>query len=167
MNVLVAFYSLEGNCRALSRVIHGSLENSVMLELRPVNFSIPRSGVFKYLVGGMAALLKEKPELQPFDDVFASADFVIVGSPVWFGRMSSPVRSFLENADWKGKKAAVFAMHRGGKGSAAADMAAIIAGKGGNAVSKVNFKDLRYGKAEDTLEEAAAWAKVVVEEAGK
>lgn len=162
MQILFVYYSFEGNCRALSRAMSGAV-GGIPAELAPVKDDMPRGGFLKYFLGGMRALLKETPEIQPLGVNVAPDSLVVVGGPVWFGRMAPPVRTFLENFDWPGKKAAVFAMHRGGKGSAAKDMAEIVTRKGGTVLSAVNFKDLRKGKAESTLEEAVAWIEALAE----
>ena len=164
MKTLFVHYSLEGNCRALSEAMAGAA-GGTLAELVPVKDDMPRKGFMKYFIGGKRALLKDTEELKPLGVDVAGCDLIIVGGPVWFGRMTPPVRSFLEAVDWQGKKAAVFAMHRGGKGKAVATMAEIIKRKGGVVTASAHFADLRRGKAETTLEEAVAWAETVVEEA--
>ena len=164
MKILFASYSLEGNCRALSEAMSGSTGGTAV-ELVPVDDDIPRTGLGKYFVGGKRALLKKAQEVKALDVDVAAFDMIVVGSPVWFGRMAPPVRAFLESVDWREKKAAVFAMHRGGKGKAAKTMAELIRTKGGVVAASANFLDLRRGKAEKTLEEAVAWAKALTGEA--
>ena len=164
MKTLFATYSLEGNCRALSEAMAGAT-GGMAVELVPVDDDIPRTGLGKYFVGGKRALLKKAQAVKALDVDIAAFDVIVVGSPVWFGRMTPPVRAFLESVDWRGKKAAVFAMHRGGKGKAAKTMAEIITARGGVVVASANFVDLRRDKAEATLEEAVAWAKTAEESA--
>lgn len=165
MTTVVVYYSLEGNCRALSEAIAGAT-GSVLAELKPVGYDMPKSGFMKYFKGGKGALFKDAPELEPLSTAVNEAGLVVVGGPVWFGRISPPVRSFMEKFDWTGKKAAVFAIHRGGKGRAAKDMAAIVNNGGGEALSSVNFVDLRHGNAEATLEEAIAWVETMRDKVG-
>ena len=158
MKTLFVLYSLEGNCRALSEAMAGSM-GGALVDLIPVNDDIPRKGFMKYFLGGKRALFKEKQELKPLTVDVNGYDLIVVGGPVWFGRMTPPVRSFLESVDWQGKQAAVYAMHRGGKGKAARTMAEIIEARGGTVLACTNFLDLRRGKAEATLETAIAWAQ--------
>lgn len=52
------------------------------------------------------------PELKALPD-FSGYDLVLVGSPVWWYTLCSPVVSFLRQADFAGKRTAVFATHMG------------------------------------------------------
>lgn len=164
MGTVFAYYSLEGNCRALAEAMSGAV-GGTLVEIKPVDYAISQTGVMKYFKGGKGALFKETPELERLDVDWDKAKLIVVGGPVWFGRIAPPVRSFLGQTAWAGRKAAVFAMHRGGKGSAARDMADLIAKAGGEVFSTVNFHDLRNDKAEATLDEAVAWAETMVDQA--
>jgi flavodoxin len=43
-------------------------------------------------------------------------DLVLVGGPVWWYTVSTPVMSFLKQADFAGKRVAAFCTHEGGLG---------------------------------------------------
>ncbi len=55
---------------------------------------------------GRFPALKVLPDLSGYDRI-------LVGTPVWWYTLSSPVVSFLRQADFAGKQAAVFATHMG------------------------------------------------------
>lgn len=52
------------------------------------------------------------PELKALPDL-SGYDLILVGTPVWWYTLSSPVVSFLRQADFAGKRTAVFATHMG------------------------------------------------------
>ena len=61
-------------------------------------------------------MMKRKPPLQPCSFDADEYERVILGTPVWAGRMAPPMRSFLDkNREiLRGKKLAVFACSGGG-----------------------------------------------------
>lgn len=52
------------------------------------------------------------PDLKAVPDI-SGYDLVLVGTPVWWYTLSSPVVAFLRQADFAGKRTAVFATHMG------------------------------------------------------
>jgi flavodoxin len=57
----------------------------------------------------LPALKKDPPDMSRYD-------LVLVGSPVWWYTVSTPVMSFLKQADFAGKRVAAFCTHEGGPG---------------------------------------------------
>lgn len=165
MRTLFVFYSFEGNCRALARHMAEATGGDTE-ELLPVVDSMPRDFIGKYWAGGKGSILKETVELKPLEKDPLAYDLVIVGGPVWAWGMPPAVRSFIAGRDWRDRAAAVFSMHRGGPGSVAAGMAALIRADGGTVLGEAAFKDLRRGDPARTKADAAAWAEKIVALAG-
>ena len=46
----------------------------------------------------------------------SSYDLILAGSPVWWYTVSTPVMSFLKQADFAGEKVSAFCTHEGGGG---------------------------------------------------
>ena len=162
MNTLITYYSFEGNCRALATHMAESAPttaNPKLLELRPVEETVPRGTLGKYLVGGKAALFKETTHLQPVGFSLRCFNLIIVGGPVWAWDISPAVRQFLTQTNWHNKWVALFAMHRGGKGRALATMRALVEKRGGVIADTADFTDLRRGSPLDTRQRAADWIK--------
>jgi flavodoxin len=92
MRTLIAFHSRSGNTRrvaqALARRLHADLE-----EIRIVQ---PLDGALGYLMCAIESLAGLAPALRPALHGPAAYDLVLVGTPVWFWNVSSPVRSWLE-----------------------------------------------------------------------
>lgn len=93
-NILCVYYSRTGQTEALMQDLAQKLGGCELVKLAD---GIDRSGIFGWLRSGMDAMARhippvEKPETSlPLSEY----DLVIIGTPVWAGRCSSPVRSFL------------------------------------------------------------------------
>ena len=131
MKVAIVFYSMSENTAFVAGKIRdvmsetlksddektGAAEASVIdvIRISPVK-AYPDSGSGKFLWGGKSAVMKEKPELQPYEFNAEKYDRIIIGTPVWAWTMSPPIRTFIdENREGlKGKKIGVFVCSGGG-----------------------------------------------------
>ena len=95
MKSLVIFYSFEGNTKLMAENIAQTAEADV-LELKPKK-EIQSKGFMKYFWGGKAAMMKEKPELLPFDKNIQDYDLIFIGTPVWAWTYSPPLNSFFSS----------------------------------------------------------------------
>lgn len=112
MRAAVVFYSLEGNVRYAAEKAAKALD-AATVELVPVK-AYPDKGFRKFLWGGKAAAMKDKPELTPYSFNADDYDLVVLCTPVWAGTFTPPLRSFLAENDLSGKKVAVIASSSGG-----------------------------------------------------
>lgn len=93
-NMLCVYYSRTGKTEALMQEIARELGDCEIVKL---DDGINRSGLFGWLRSGMDAMARQipavaRPETKlPLNEY----DLVIVATPVWAGRCSAPVRSFL------------------------------------------------------------------------
>jgi len=89
--ILVTFHSRSGNTRriaqALARRLHADLD-----EIRIVQ---PLKGPLGYAMCAIEAIACLTPALRPAGKDPAAYDLVVIGTPVWFWSLSSPVRSWL------------------------------------------------------------------------
>ncbi len=112
--VLVIFYSLTGNTRSIAEMIREKTGGDVF-EIETVkDYPADYSGIIaeakrELETGELPALKKSPPDM-------SSYDLVLVGSPVWWYTVSTPVMSFLKQADFAGKKVSAFCTHEGGVG---------------------------------------------------
>ncbi len=60
---------------------------------------------------------KRLPALKYPVPSMAAYDTILVGGPVWWYTVATPVMKFLEQADFAGKKTAAFCTHEGGVGT--------------------------------------------------
>ena len=88
--ILVVWYSRGGT----SSKVAMQLAKSLGADLDPIEESGSRAGFGGYVRSALEALAKGLPAIRTKRDPKAY-DLVVVGTPVWVGTMSSPVRSYL------------------------------------------------------------------------
>ena len=91
--ILCVYYSRTGHTEKLVREIAQELK----CECVKLDDGVDRSGLRGWLRSGMQAMARRLPKVKPFKTALPLGvyDLVIIGSPVWAGRCSAPVRSFL------------------------------------------------------------------------
>lgn len=108
---LLVYYSRSGTTRRVALAIAQALEADV----EEIVDETPRSGVLGYLRSIVDATLRRPASLQPPKLKPADYDVVIVGTPVWSARISSPVRTYL-NRHCDGVREVAFFCTCGGRG---------------------------------------------------
>ncbi len=112
--VLVVYYSLTGNTKSIAEMIREKTGGDVF-EIETVrNYPADYSGIIEEAkmeleTGELPALKKGPPDM-------SSYDLILVGSPVWWYTVSTPVMRFLTQADFAGRKVSAFCTHEGGVG---------------------------------------------------
>ena len=93
-DILCIYYSRTGNTRKAMEEIAQALD----AELVEITDGVVRTGTSGWLRSGLDAMRKTTEPLKPFETNRPLKDYrlVIVGTPVWAGRCSSVVRSFLK-----------------------------------------------------------------------
>jgi flavodoxin len=107
---LVVYYSRTGNARFAAETIAAEIGADV----EEVIDQKKRSGALGFIGGGFAARLGKETKIAPTTKSPASYDLIIVGTPVWAGRPSPAITTYLKKNDLSGKKVAVF-FSQGGK----------------------------------------------------
>ena len=94
-DVLCIYYSRTGNTKRVMETIAKEMD----AELLALTDGVERSGLRGWLRSGMDAMRKDCPDVLPFETERKLENYrlVIVGTPVWAGRCSSVIRSFLKN----------------------------------------------------------------------
>lgn len=113
MKAIVVYYSLEGNTKYVADHIKDNL-GADTLRLEPVK-EYPKGNASKYFWGGKSVVFGETPKLSAYEFSAAEYDVVIIGTPVWAGSFTPPIKTFLkENALLK-NKVAFYACNSGGE----------------------------------------------------
>ena len=92
MDTLVIYYSRTGN----TEMVAEELAEALSCPAEKVNDGVKRSGLLGWLRSGRQAAKGAISELEPMEHTPGDFDLVVIGTPVWAGTMSTPVRSFLE-----------------------------------------------------------------------
>lgn len=113
MKTAVVYYSMSGNTRQTAEKIAEKI-GADLIRIEPVR-EYPSKGFRKFLWGGKSAVMGDTPALRPyrFDDGY---ERIVIGTPLWSGVFSPPIRSFIRENQSKltGKRFAAFVCCAGG-----------------------------------------------------
>ena len=114
MKTAIVYYSMGGNTQSVAEEI-AKRTGADLIRLEPVK-AFPDKGFKKFFWGGKSSVMKERPELSPYEFDAEKYDEVVIGTPVWAGSFTPPIRSFVAaNAPaLRDKRLAVFVCFSGG-----------------------------------------------------
>ena len=153
MKTAIVYYSMGGNTAWAAERLAARLD-AALVALTPRR-AYPDQGARKFLRGGRAAVLGETPALEPCGFDAAQFDRVVLGTPLWAGRISPPLRSFLkeQGAALADKSLAAFICSGGGGDAKAFAQLRKLLGRDLTAeLSLIDPKDRPSPENEDRLE---------------
>ena len=103
MKRVFIYYSLSGNGDFVAEYLSKKNIDIRKVEVVKKN-KLSNKMFFRIMIGGFKALINYKDELVNFDDNIDLYDEVIIGSPIWNSRLSSPINSVLDKVNLKNKK---------------------------------------------------------------
>jgi len=112
MNAAVVYFSLEGNTRFAAERIAEELRADLIPLLTVKKY--PANGFGKYFWAGKSASFREAPALEPYRFDADRYDVILLGTPIWAGTFSPPLRTSLRANPMAGRKIAFFASCSGG-----------------------------------------------------
>jgi len=133
--ILLVYYSRTGFTRRVAEEINKRLECDVC-ELQEEH---PRGGIAGYLRSAFEAYTGHLPALRELEYELGKCALLIVGSPIWAGRVCAPVRAFLAHQPLGTGEIAVFVTYGGMGASKVLDSLAALAGKA--AVARLALTD--------------------------
>ena len=101
MKKIFIYYSLSGNGEVVADYLNKKGYSIVKIETIK---RMPKSMFFRILVGGFKASINYKDKLLNFDTDISKYDEVVIGSPIWNSRLSSPINTVLDKLDLSDKK---------------------------------------------------------------
>ena len=119
--VLIIYYSRSGNTREIANQIHERVGGDI-IELQTVE---PYPDEYDAVTKQAKQELNSdyKPALKTKVEKIGSYDVIFVGSPIWWGTIAAPVKTFLSKYDLSGKTIVPFITHGGsGLGRSVADI---------------------------------------------
>lgn len=155
---LVAYFTLTGNTEKAAKIVaEATSADLYQIELEtpyPSEYHAQTELAKKELAAGTL------PPIKPWPENIAEYDVVFVGSPVWWGTMATPVRTFLKSGALKGKTVIPFVTHGGGGADKSfTDTAELCEGCKVNTDGWSGYSRMTFG-----LEK---WAKKILEEVTK
>jgi flavodoxin len=112
---LIVFHSRSGNTRRIAQALARRLD----ADLDEIRIVQPLEGALGYTMCAIEAIACLAPALRPAGKDPAAYDLVVIGTPVWFWSLSSPVRSWLERHPL-GKQRVAFFCTMGSSGASRA-----------------------------------------------
>ena len=101
---LILYYSLTGNTKASCEALQEALRADIV-EIKDLVDRSGRWGFFKTAIGsllGMHTKIEpENPDLSPYPNI-------ILGSPIWTGKLSMAIRTLIDKNRFDGKKVIIF-----------------------------------------------------------
>lgn len=96
MKKIFIYYSLSGNGDVVATYL-----KTKNIDVRKVIIKdkMPKSYIGQILKGGFLAGINYKMELDNFDNNTDNYDEIIIGSPIWNGRLACPINTVLDSID--------------------------------------------------------------------
>ena len=104
MKTLVVFYSRTGNTKRIA----GSIGQSLDCDIEEIVDTEKRGGIIGYIKSGYEASRGRLSKIKDPENDASQYDLVIIGTPVWAGKMSVPVRTYITQNHSKFNKIAFF-----------------------------------------------------------
>jgi len=141
MRTLVVFYSRKGHTAELAEQIAKELgaETEVIIDKKK------RGGLFGWLSAGKESMKDISANIDETKRDPAGYELVVVGTPIWAGRISTPARAYLRRYAGKFPDVAFFISCAGDNKGMFEDMAS-LAGKAPKATLFVPNKEQKSGR---------------------
>lgn len=136
--ILVVDYSRTGNTHKVGAAIAKACD----ADLEEIRDSRPRRGLWGWIRSAREAMRAMPAEIRPTKRDPASYDLVVVGSPVWTGHVSSPMRSYLTQRRGSFARLALFVTEGGSGGPRALAEMASLAGRQAAATMELRAREL-------------------------
>ncbi len=105
MKTLIVYYSRTG----LTKKIAENMKNKILeSEIEEVESVKNRSGILGYLLSGKEAVKGTLADIKETKFDLNNYDLTILGTPVWGGNISSPIRAYIEKNKDELKNIAIF-----------------------------------------------------------
>ena len=118
MKKLFIYYSKTGNG---DLVAENLAENGYDIRKVTPKHSLPKKFFFMVFFGGFLAGINRKAPLVGYDGDVKDYDEIVVGSPIWCGKLSCPINTVLSETDFTGKKLS-FILYAGGEAPKAEEL---------------------------------------------
>ncbi|MDI3547483.1 MAG: hypothetical protein PWR10_1135 [Halanaerobiales bacterium] len=143
IKTLVIYYSLDGNTEFVARAI-ADKKGADLFRIETIN-DYP-SDFSRYIIGGFQALFKIIVKLKPVKINFDEYEEIFIGTPVWAGSLTPPIRSFLEENPVQGKRVTLFCTYDGNSGWALKQLGKML--RGNDIIKCLDFREPLKNKEE-------------------
>jgi flavodoxin len=156
MKKLVIYYSqANGNTKRIAEMI----SEKTGADIAAIDTVTPYTGSYDEIVNqGQEEVNRGfKPEIKKLDVDLSEYDEIIIGTPTWWYTMAPAVLTFLSNANFAGKRVALFQTHGGWSGHTLKDMKALCNGAEIISEKAIQFDSTGGDHLETSLAEIESW----------
>lgn len=155
MRILVVFYSRTGTTRKVAEAI----ANQLGCEMEEIFDTKKREGFLGYLVSGWDAAREKLTVLKEIKKDPKEYDLVIIGTPVWFFNIATPIRTYIVQNKDRLKDVAFFVTYGGSGGKGVLEKMAQLSGKRPVALLSLREKEVLTGEFLPKIENFVAGLK--------
>ena len=102
--ILIMYYSRTGITKMTCEALQKSLAADI-LEIRDLK---NRSGGWGFFTGAVGSLFGLHTEIEPAHPDLSPYTYIIIASPIWTGKLSTPIRTLIDKNRFEGKKVILF-----------------------------------------------------------
>ncbi|QEN04367.1 flavodoxin [Thiospirochaeta perfilievii] len=155
MTQLIIYYSYEGNTEFMATKMAQSVGADLM-KLKPLNEK-KFTGFMKYVWGGRAAVMRQKPKLGDLSHNIEEYNRIILCTPVWAGTFTPPFNTLLHSYDLKNREIGLFCCNAGGMGKVFTNFKRLLSGS--KIIGELGILDPLKSDREKKVEQAVNWVK--------
>ncbi len=119
MKKIFIYYSFSGNGDTVSNYLKRVGFNSYSIFTYD---PLPKNKILSIIVGGFKASINYKDKIEEFGIDLNKYDKIVIGSPIWNSRLSSPINSLLNKIDLTGKNVTFVLYSGSGKDNKATEL---------------------------------------------
>jgi flavodoxin len=108
-NPLIVYYSRSGK----TRIAVNGLTDKLSCETAEIKSIEDRSGFFGILTCVLDQVLERDAQIEPFKKDVTGYNPIIIATPIWLGKLSSPARTFIKQSGLKGKEVYIVLTYNG------------------------------------------------------
>ncbi|HOK56389.1 MAG TPA: flavodoxin [bacterium] len=151
MKIIIVYFSLTGNTRKLSVKIYEILKSK---NLDVSLFEIESKERCSFLKNCFNAIFEKLIKIDKVPHI-ENYDLLFIGTPIWAGKITPHIRSFLEDIDLKNKKVFLFTTYGSGflKNKAMKEFIELVETEGGKIVDMFEVRGEKIEKYMDNLKE--------------
>ncbi len=151
MQALVVYYSRDGHTRKVAE----ELSKELKCDIEEIKDTMDRSGPMGWLSAARQARTKALTKLQPIKNDPSKYDLVIIGTPVWAGNLSPPVRTYIADNKDKLKKVSFLITENARGDEATIKEMEVLSGKTAAGTLVVKAKEIKNGEYQDKIKKFA------------
>ena len=106
---IIVYYSRTGK----TRIVANALKEQLSCEIAEIKSTEDREGFWGVVTCVLDSLLDRDDVIEPFNKDLKGYNQIIIASPLWIGKLSSPARTFMKQAELKDKEVDIFLTYNG------------------------------------------------------